>query len=218
MWSTGDIEVALLRGVETRDLEVKGPCGPRDIGPMGRVVRGVLAMSNIAYGGRLIIGIDDGAIGAMSPGLTADQTRDWTTGSKAHDLIAKYADPPIDVVLTEHGLANGNRLVLLDVPGIAGEAHFCMKDLHDPKGNKQILRTGALYTRGRGKPESVEVSTRDQMAEIIESAATYRLRAFVEQADRAGISLSFPGRQPAPRPDGRADGDYFAQQHREAFT
>jgi hypothetical protein len=214
MWTTADVELALHRGVETREFEVKTACDAGEAVPMGRITRGVLAMSNIAYGGRIVVGIGDATIADMTPGLSEQQLAKWTDGKTAHDFIAKYADPPIDVIITKHELSNGKTIVLLDVPGIAGEAHFCIKELHDPATNKLVLRRHALYIRSQGKPESVEVSTRAQMTEIIESAATYRLRAFVEQADRAGVSLSASGNGPTPA---EADAEYFDQQHRKAF-
>jgi hypothetical protein len=211
VWSTAQVEEALALGTETRSFEVKGACAPSDTGPIGRVVRGVLAMSNIADGGRIAVGIDNASMAAMAPGLSAAQLNAWQKSEPIHDKITKYADPPIGVTYQEHVLSNGVTIVVLEVPGIAGEPHFCKKDLNDPDdGRNLILREGALYVRSIGKPESVEVRTRAAMQEVIESATTYRLRAFVEQAMRAGLHLGTTSPE-------AAELAYFNEQRQRGF-
>ena len=216
MWTTTDVESALRLGSETRSVEVKGPCLPKDTGPMGRVVRAVLALSNIVDGGHIIIGVDDHVMEAMTPGLTDEQFGAWTVDEHPHDLVSRYIDPPISLQFTGHRLRTGAQVAVIEVPGIADEPHFCIKELHDPAdGRKLILRKGALYVRSIGKPESVEVETRAAMKEIIDSAVTARLRAFVEQASKAGLVLGI-GPEPAIAAV-EADTQWFDQQRRAGF-
>jgi hypothetical protein len=183
---------------------------------MGRVVRAVLALSNIADGGHVIIGVADGAMEAMTPGLTGEQFGAWTVDEQPHDLMSRYIDPPVSLQFKGYQLRTGVKVAVIEVPGIAGEPHFCIKGMHDPAdGRKIILRAGALYVRSIGKPESVEVQTRAAMEEIIYSAVTARLRAFVEQADKAGLIL---GTSPeAATAAAEADAQWFDQQRRAGF-
>lgn len=216
MWNVADVESALRLGSETRSVEVKGACLPKNVGPMGRVVRAVLALSNIVDGGHIIIGVDDHALEAMTPGLTDEQFEAWTVDEQPHDLVSRYVDPPIPLQFKGYQLRTGVQVAVIDVPGIAGEPHFCIKNLNDPAdGRKLILREGALYVRSIGKPESVEVQTRAAMEEIIDSAVTARLRAFVEQASKAGLVLG-AGPEPAIAA-AEADARWFDQQRRAGF-
>lgn len=209
MWTRQDVESALALGTETRSVEVKSGCLLTDKGPIGKIVRAVLAMSNIIDGGRVIVGIDNTSVAAMTPGLTPDQVAAWQQDESIYDIVAKYADPPVSFTFKEHVLSNRVTVIVLDVAGIAGEPHFCRKNLHD-SANKLVLREGALYVRSITKPESVEVEDRAAMQDIIDSATTHRLRAFVEQATAAGVELSVGT-------PGRGDIDYFEQQRKEAF-
>jgi hypothetical protein len=182
---------------------------------MGRVVRAVLALSNIVDGGHIIIGIDAYAMAAMSPGLTDEQFEAWTVDEQPHDLVSRYVDPPISLHFKDYQLSTGVKVAVIDVPGIAGEPRFCLKNLNDPAtGKKLILREGALYVRSIGKPESVEVATRAAMEEIIDSAVTARLRAFVEQANKAGLVL---GTGPESTVAAETEAQWFDQQRRAGF-
>jgi predicted HTH transcriptional regulator len=217
VWSVADVESALRLGSETRSVEVKSACLPKkNTGPMGRVVRAVLALSNIVDGGHIIIGVDNHAMETMTPGLTDEQSEAWTVDEQPHDLVSRYVDPPISLQFKGYQLRTGVNVAVIEVPGNAGEPRFCIKDLNDPAdGGKLILRAGALYVRSIGKPESVEVRTRAAMEEIIDSAVTARLRAFVEQASKASLVLG-------AGPDSaiaatEADARWFDQQRRAGF-
>jgi predicted HTH transcriptional regulator len=203
VWSVADVESALRLGSETRSVEVKSACLPKkNTGPMGRVVRAVLALSNIVDGGHIIIGVDNHAMEAMTPGLTDEQFEAWTVDEQPHDLVSRYIDPPISLQFKGYHIRNGVKVAVIEVPGIAGEPRFCIRDLNDPAdGGKIILREGALYVRSIGKPESVEVRT--------------RVRAFVEQASRAGLVLG-AGPDPAIAAT-EADARWFDQQRRAGF-
>lgn len=209
MWTVQDVESALALGTETRSVEVKAGCLPTEKGPVGRIVRAVLAMSNIIDGGHVIIGIANNSMAAMKPGLTSSQLEAWLKDEPIYDSVAKYADPPISLTFKDYVLSNGSTVIVLDVSGIEGEPHFCTKNLQD-SANKHVLREGALYVRSVTKPESVEIEDRATMHDIIDSATTYRLRAFVEQATKAGVELTVS-------PPGRPDTDYFEQQRRAGF-
>jgi len=211
-----DVETALRLGSETRSVEVKSACLPKNAGPMGRVVRAVLALSNIVDGGHIILGIDNYAMEAMTPGLTDEQFVAWTVDEQPHDLVSRYVDPPISLQFKGYQLRTGVKVAVIEVPGIAGEPRFCIKDLNDPANSKKlILRQGALYVRSIGKPESVEVATRAAMEEIIDSAVTARLRAFVEQANKAGLVLgTWPESTTAAT---EAAAQWFDQQRRAGF-
>jgi len=59
-------------------------------------------------------------------------------------------------------------------------------------GAKTILRDGALYVRGRGKPESIEVPSQTEMRELLNAAVDKGIRSFLARADRVGLGAARP--------------------------
>ena len=181
VWLTSRARLRL--GSETRSVEVKSACLPKkNTGPMGRVVRAVLALSNIVDGGHIIIGVDNHAMEAMTPGLTDEQFEAWTVNEQPHDLVSRYIDPPISLQFKGYQLRTGVKVAVVEVPGIAGEPHFCIRGLNDPADGIKVSCVRARCTSGPSASRSRSRSDPGCDGRDIDSAVTARLRAFVEQA------------------------------------
>jgi hypothetical protein len=88
-----ELEQLLKLGHELRHLEVKAPGGLDDKVLVARVARAAMAMGNLRDGGLVVVGIDDGQIAAMQPGLNAAQLADWTDFDKVSAALGNTATP-----------------------------------------------------------------------------------------------------------------------------
>jgi hypothetical protein len=167
---------------------VGSPCGddpgsPDDRAFFAKVSRGGLSMGNLRDGGRVIIGVDDAAPAAMLPGLGDDDLAAWLEFDTISVRLAEYADPPLRIEVYSLTLSTGAQVVVLEVEEFAEVPHLCAKS-YEP-----TLLKGALYVRTRRMPETAEVPTQTEMRELLDLATEKRLRAYVESAERAGVSL-----------------------------
>lgn len=169
---------------EQGHVEHKGPAAFKEQPLTAKVVRAALGMSNRRDGGMIIIGVEDNQ-GQLNPvGLSAQQLTTWI-----HDHIAdefrRYALPSIrfDTETRHH---NGNPFVVLTVHEFDDVPVLCQKQFIHPDSKQLILRKGALYVRPRGKPETVEVSTVEDMRDLLDLATDKLLRRHVARNFAAG--------------------------------
>jgi hypothetical protein len=179
-----ELEQLLSLGHEFRHLEVKGPCGLGDKALVAKVARAVMAMGNLRDGGLVCIGIDDGQIAHMLPGLTADQLADWTDFDKVSAALGKYSDPPVSFEIRPFKLSSGADIVVLEVTEFERDVHVCKKSFQG------VLKDGETYVRPRGQPRSVPPPTSADMRELHDLAVDKGVREFVRRAGAAGVPLN----------------------------
>jgi hypothetical protein len=188
-----EIEAALSGGYELRGFEVKGP-GPRtDTHLFAKVTRAALSMGNLRDGGHVVIGIDDGDLPAMLPGLDADDLASWLEPDHVARTVAEYADPPLHLQIASVCLSNGVAVAVIQVFEFADIPHLCAKGYQAKTSGpteREVLRKGALYVRPRKLPETSEVASSVDMRDIIHLATEKALRAYIETAERAGLALT----------------------------
>lgn len=169
---------------ETAAVEFKGP-GSRDDNPfVARVIRGMLAMSNHRDGGRLVIGVAEGADGFETIGLSSEQLDTWKNADAFADRVAAYADPSVKFTFQQMNDQGGQTHVVIEVEEFDSIPVICRKSFND------VLAEGALYVRPRRKPESVPVRTAADMRDLIELASEKELRRYLTRAERAGVELA----------------------------
>lgn len=201
MVTQAELEQLLELGHELRHLEVKAPGGLDDNVLVARAARAVMAMGNLRDGGLVCIGIDDGQIAAMQPGLTAAQLADWTDFDKVSAALGKYSDPPVSFETHTFALSSGADVVVLEVEEFERDVHVCKKSFQG------VLVDGHTYVRPRGQPRSVLPPTSADMRELHDLAVDKGVREFVRRAGAAGVHLN------ATTPPTAATGDV----DREAF-
>jgi predicted HTH transcriptional regulator len=185
------IEGRLEFGNEARGLELKGP-GPRsDKHLLAKVARAALSLGNLRDGGHVIIGIDDGDPTKLGPGLEDDDLASWIAYDDLARNLANYADPPLKFNVAAIELSSGAKVAVIEVFEFADIPHFCAKE------REGVLREGALYVRPRKVPETSEVASPVEMREIVELATQKALRAYVEMAERADVTLASGPRPPS---------------------
>jgi predicted HTH transcriptional regulator len=181
------LEERLSLGYESRGLELKGP-GPRsDKRLFAKVTRAALSLGNLRDGGYVVIGISDESPDEMQPGLSSADLASWIDYDNVARALANYADPPLRFDIASLKLSSGAEVAVIEVNEFEDIPHLCAKDYEG------VLREGALYVRPRKVPETAEVPSAVEMRELIDLATEKALRAYVETADRAGLSLRTEG-------------------------
>ena len=192
MLSTQAIEELLTLGHELREFEVKGPGMRSDASLLNPVVRAALAMGNLRDGGHVIVGIADGRLDEMEPGLTPEELASWLDYDELAKALRTYSDPPLRFDVKGRALSNGRAVAAIEIFEFADLPHLCAKAFDPPKGEsaeKHRLRKGALYVRPRGMPSTTEVASSVEMREVLDLASSKRLSEFFATAARANVTL-----------------------------
>ena len=182
-------EELILAGKELRNLEYKASVSWNDSGVREKLVRSMVAMSNIRDGGSIIIGIDQQTGGAfiLKDGMTQADYDSFKYDNIAA-IIAEYADPYVSFSLIKDEL-QGKRIVIIDIEEFQQIPVVCKKD-------SPFLKRGRLYTRSWRVPESVEVPSQTEMREILDIAIEKGIRNFFKRLGKVGISI--PGISGSP--------------------
>ena len=191
-----DLVEALALG-ERRHIEFKEDGSLGDGHYVARVVRAVLGMANRRDGGAVVLGVDD-ENPASSSGMTSANGAAWSHFDDVADQVAKYADPGVDFAI---GVVNleGATFVVVQVEEFREVPVICKKAYAapTPKGEKVILRRGALYVRpSAGKIETREIANVTEMRTLVDLAAEKRLEAHIAMTARAGGVISSAPSQP----------------------
>lgn len=185
-------------GKELRNVEYKASVSWNDDNAKQKILKSMLAMTNIRDGGSVIIGVEQKKGGTFElSGMTQDDF-DSFNYETISAVIAEFADPYITFSLSKDEL-DGRRIVLIDVEEFPDIPVVCKKD-------GSILRRGKLYTRGLRVPESVEVPSQTEMREILDIAIEKGLRKFFGRMSKVGIALK--------EPEKISDADLFEKQLR----
>ncbi|WP_380162645.1 RNA-binding domain-containing protein [Kineococcus sp. R86509] len=177
----------LSLGTESRSFEVKGPGLRTQKAYAAKVARAVMAMGNLRGGGLVCLGIDDKQLAQMSPGLNAEQLKQWSDVDEVNVALSRYIEPPADVRVHLMELQAGVHVVVLEVHEFFDVPHLCRQDFPGE------VQRAHLYVRPRGKAESTTVPTATDMRELIDLAVEKGLGEFLRRAQGAGLGL--PGGQ-----------------------
>jgi len=161
----------LQQGSESRSLDFKQSM-PWDNSSdfQLKVIRTILAMSNLPDGGAIVLGIAEDSTGAPQlAGVTTAHYETYNTDNVAA-RVTSFADPPVNLQVIR-GEFEGNRYVVIEVEPFWRVPTVCKKG----DGGKNILRQAAVYVRPLGKPETREVASATEMLELIELAVRARL-------------------------------------------
>lgn len=180
---------------EGRNLEFKQSMPWSSAEWKAKLVKSVLAFSNVRDGGNIVIGIEESNTGEF---VLAGMPEEHHSGYNQDDVdseVAIFADPYAKC--TVHKLiVDGTRFVVLDVEEFLEVPVICKKD------GVNNLRKGAVYTRAYGKAETIIVPSQTEMREILEVATDKTTRKFLERAQRVGLLSTLP---PLPSADERYD-------------
>ncbi len=176
---------------EIPGVDFKGP-GPRGNDYLrAKVARAVMGIANRRDGGVVIIGVEERGSILNHVGLQT-YADSWRNNDHVSTALANYMSPPpsFDLSIREF---QGREFAALEVHEFADIPIICKKGYyrnHQSGHREVILREGACYIRSRHKPETVEVSSLEQMRDLLDLAIEKGVKKFVTQAQRAGLSLS----------------------------
>ena len=167
----------LLRRGEAGGVEFKRAISLDDEGRF-KVVRAALGLSNRSDGGYIVMGVEDPNPDGIEVSGVPDQVVGQWSYDHTADLFAEYADPRIRFELDFYDSDDGKCLVfrILEFDELPV---LCKRDAPD-------LRRGACYVRPRGKAETVEVGTQEDMRELVELAVEKSLRRLLSRVGKAG--------------------------------
>ncbi len=179
-----EVQQYLALGTESRRFEVKGPGSRKDKHYCAVVAQAVMAMGNLRDGGYVCLGIDNRQLPTMLPGLTAELLIEWSAVDDVHDALGRYCDPPASFAVLPMTLDSGADVVILDVDEFDLIPHVAKRDYPN------IIRSGALYVRPRGKPRTEIVPNALEMRDLLDLATDKAVREFLRRATAAGLPLA----------------------------
>ncbi|MBT5421349.1 MAG: ATP-binding protein [Candidatus Cloacimonetes bacterium] len=182
--TNGEMLDYITHGQEERNLEYKSDGCWSDQRFRSKLIKTILAMSNIQHGGILIIGVTENdevfsAIGIGDENALSYRQDDVST------VVNEYADPFVDVNVTRIKI-DDKKFIIIEVAEFDSIPTLCKRD--DQYG----LRRGAIYVRPRRMNQSIEVPTQTDMREIIDLAVdkqltkTWRRLNLINQNSQAG--------------------------------
>ncbi len=171
----------IIHGREERNLEYKSALSWETSEVKDKITRTVLAMSNIRDGGAIVLGVEQQGQSFTPAGLTPNQA-----SSFSHDALSpyvnKYADPSVELMVSSV-VHESRSFIVIEVAEFRQLPVVCKRD------GTRWLRRGALYTRSRGKIETCEVSTHEDMRELLDIATEKQFRNLLARLQRAGFSV-----------------------------
>jgi len=152
-------------------------------------------MYNRRDSGLVVIGVDDGGSGLSPAWLTDKQIATWHHDDIA-TTFASFADLSIEFQTKVFPYREVN-VVVLYVQEFRETPVLCKKQF--PVSGRQELKEGACYVRSRRKPETSEVSTQEDMRELLDLSLDKALRKWIGQAQMAGLVLGATPPTPTDR-------------------
>lgn len=167
-------------GVEERNLEYKGAVAWNEKEFMGKLCKTIMAMSNLRDGGAIVIGVEEQPKGTWTPTGISTADADTFNQDDMADFVNGYSSPSAQFAVRkfEH---EEHLYVIIEVRQFAEIPIVCRKT------GPAKLRPGALYTRSFKKVETAEVSSEEEMREILQMAGDRAAKAFYERAQAVGI-------------------------------
>ena len=179
-----ELSELIERGHELPGVEFKPPGTRDDKRFFAKVVRAILGMANRRDGGMVVIGVAETPTKKLlKTGVSRDQAATWAYDHIVSGL-APYAEPSVVLDVSQVTL-EGKVFVVLRIEEFEEVPVLCRKSYQ--RGNELVLREGACYVRSRKKIETVEVSTFEDMRELIDLATVKSVRRFAARASAAGL-------------------------------
>lgn len=170
----------ITHGHEERNLEYKSDVSWKEPHIRSKLIKSILAMSNIPNGGAIVIGVEQVGEVFIPKGVSEANLNTF----KQDDLSSKvssYADPYVELTVTQVTFESQN-YVVIQVNEFAELPVLCKKD------GLEGLKIGHLYTRPRRKIESVPVPSQVEMREIMNLAVDKGIESLQKRLSKYGKS------------------------------
>ncbi|MBI5687193.1 MAG: ATP-binding protein [Verrucomicrobia bacterium] len=182
-------------GREGRNLEFKASAAWADADFRAKLIKTILAFSNVRDGGIIVVGVKESEEGNFAFEGVEPAHLDTFSPDNIASQVAEFADPYARVQM-ERVEREQKVFVVIQTEEFDEMPVVCKKD------GRCNLRRGAIYTRSRRMPETVEVPSQTEMREILEMATEKRVRKLLEMQGRLKLP---PVSSPGPTDDSRFD-------------
>jgi len=170
---------------EERHLEFKRSTPWRENRFKATITKSILGVANIRDGGWIVIGKEEQPDGTFDAVGMSEPDFDSYDSDSVKDFVKDYADPYVN--LSVHKVPHAQKkFLVIRIEEFDTIPVICKRDW----GN--ILHRGKMYTRSRGKAETIEVPGQTEMREIINMAVEKELRRFHERLSRVGLQPLIP--------------------------
>jgi len=180
---------------EERHLEFKKSASWGENRFKAKITKSILGMANIRDGGWILIGKEEQPDGTFIATGMNQSDFDSFNSDVVRDFVKDYADPYVN--LSVHKIVHAQKkFVIIRIEEFDTIPVICKRDW----GN--ILHRGKIYTRSKGKPETIEVPGQTEMREIINMAVEKEIRHFYERISHAGLQVrarSFISSEPSDK-------------------
>jgi len=130
-----------------------------------KITRALLGLSNLEYGGKVIIGIkEDTSDSDPLVGMTEEQSKTYTRDN-IMQFVNEYADPPLEIKLHTIDDGNGKQFVIINVLEFSELPTICKKD-----GGDGMLQRSKIYIRPKKKTETSDNFSHHDMRELLDLA------------------------------------------------
>ena len=155
-----ELEEILEVGVETQTIDFKGPCEWK----VETFAKDVLALSNVQYGGRIIIGVEEVADNVfVRRGVSTEQKETYKLDGM-RDKMTAFADPHVNFTVEFQKDRNGLEYVIINVIPFEEIPVICRIESRD-------THRATIYYRNKDRRvESAPVSNSYDLRTIIEVA------------------------------------------------
>ena len=168
---------------EERNLEFKQSTPWSNGRFRAKITKSILGMTNIRYGGTIIIGKVEQSDGTYESVGMSQNDFDSYVSDNMKDFVSDYADPFVTFSLKKR-IIDGRRFVLIQIKEFEVQPVICKRGWSD------IMHRGKIYTRSRGRrPQTIEVPTQTEMREIINMAVEKEIRSFYQRLSHVGIQI-----------------------------
>lgn len=165
---------------EERHIEFKKSTPWQENEFKAKITKTVLGMANIRDGGWIVLGKEKLSDETFEKsGMTQSDYESYDYDS-VMDFVREYADPYV-IISVQKPVIDQKKFVVIRVQEFDNTPVICKRDW----GN--ILHRGKIYTRSRGKPETIEVPSHVEMREIIEMAIDKENRKFFGRLSNLGL-------------------------------
>ena len=172
--------IKLHNYAETRECEFKSGRPWHDL--KLKIVKGALALSNIAGGGYIIIGVDENKTNPYEPNGMSKDYSDTYNQDDVSEFVNRYTDPHVDVEL--RWLSQSSQYyVVIQISQFENEPIICKK------GCGNAIVKGRIYCRAHKKVESTSSLSVSEMREIIELAVDIGITKQKGRLKEYGVDL-----------------------------
>ena len=167
-------------GTELRSLEYKQSMNWDQNNTKTKVIKSILAMSNIKDGGYLVLGVGEDNGKWVPNGMSQEDYNSFTYDDVAGE-VSRCADPFVEFGI-EKVLDDDKRFIVFSISEFHEIPVICKGG-----GPGNVLSVGLPYIRTRRIQESAPVSSAEEMREIVSLSIDKGLEQFKTRAAKAGI-------------------------------